>query len=203
MKKEVLVGLAAAASLMAGTAAAFEPGDVLVRIGMTNVDPKQDNGTAAGLQVDVDDDTQVGFTGEYFFTSSLGLELLASLPFEHDVSLGGTQIGSVKHLPPTLSLNYHFNSGGNFIPYIGAGVNYTNFFDEDENGALGADFSVDDSWGLAVQAGIDMLVQENTLINFSVRYAEIEGDIDVSGLGTVGEAEIDPLIITLALGYKF
>lgn len=205
-----VIGTAAlAAMLIAGPAAAFEAGDVLVRAGMTNVDPKQDNGDAAGLQIDVDDDTQVGFTGEYFITSSLGIELLASLPFEHDVSLGGVQIGSTKHLPPTLSLNYHFNTDGNFIPYVGAGVNYTNFFDEDDNGVLSelvgtdVDFELDDSWGVAVQAGVDMLVQENTLINFSVRWADIDADVDVSGLGTVGEAEIDPIIISLMLGYKF
>lgn len=216
MKKEILVGLAAAASLMAGTATAFEAGDVLVRVGMTNVDPKTDNGSidsgvpiVGGAQIDVDDDTQVGFTGEYFITPSLGVELLASLPFEHDVSVNGTQIGSTKHLPPTLSLNYHFNTNGNFIPYVGAGINYTNFFDEDDNGVLGqtlgadVDFELDDSWGVAVQAGVDMLVQENTMINFSVRWADIDTDVDVSGVGTVGEAEIDPIIISLMLGYKF
>ena len=227
-----LIGTAAlAAMLVAGPAAAErKAGDIIARVGLTNVDPKQDNGdldlTQLALgkyQVDVDDDTQVGVTGVYMFTDNIGLELLASLPFEHDISVNGVQVGSTKHLPPTLSLQYHFNSGGDVHPYLGLGLNYTTFFSEDGNGAdvgsiLGNpalngatvdDFELDDSFGYALQAGVDFMINERTMINFDVRYADIDADIDelkVGGVGTVknvGEAEIDPVIISLALGYKF
>lgn len=228
----ILLGAAAVAAMLAAgpAAAAREAGDIIGRIGLTNVDPKQDNGSldlrAAGLsqyQVDVDDDTQVGVTGVYMITNNLAVELLASLPFEHDASVGGTQIGSTKHLPPTLSLQWHFNTDGEVIPYIGAGLNYTTFFSEDGNGAdisgvaglepgtlAGVkDFELDDSFGIAVQAGLDFMISERTMINFDVRWADIDADIDSVSLadGTklkdVGEIEIDPVIISLALGYKF
>ncbi|MGI9289640.1 MAG: OmpW/AlkL family protein [Gammaproteobacteria bacterium] len=224
--------IALAAMLVAGPAAADrKAGDIIGRIGLTNVDPKQDNGdlnlAQAGLgkyQIDVDDDTQVGVTGVYMFTDNIGIELLAALPFEHDISVAGTQIGSTKHLPPTLSLQYHFNSQGDIHPYIGAGLNYTTFFDEDGNGAdpggiLGgagltgvgvADWELDDSWGLALQAGVDFEINERTMINFDVRWIDIDSDIESVKLTNgikltegLGEAEIDPIIISLMLGYKF
>ena len=88
-----------------------------------------------GAQIDVDDDTSVGVTGLYMITDNIGIELLASTPFQHDISVGGTQIGSTEHLPPTLSAQWHFNSDGDVHPYVGLGLNYTNFFNEDANGA--------------------------------------------------------------------
>lgn len=134
MKRDLLVALGAtmiigsvfAPSVFAGR----EAGDWIFRAGMTNVNPKQSNGSVADLTINVDDATTLSLTGVYMFTPNLGIELLASLPFEHDVNVGGVQFGSTKQLPPTLNLQYYGNASGNYHPYIGAGVNYTDFFSQ-------------------------------------------------------------------------
>ncbi len=209
---------------------ALEAGDWIFRAGVTTVDPNEssDQTRAAGApfagvdlgEVGVDSDTQLGITVEYMLSNNLGIELLAATPFQHTVSakqplkgvLGGSgEIGDVKHLPPTLSLNYHFNSGSNFQPYIGLGINYTIFFDEDESSELegigGDGFELEDSWGLAAQVGFDYHLSEKWLVNGSVRYIDIETDAEVknsvTGKVTVDNVEIDPYVYTLSVGYKF
>ncbi len=136
MKKliEITIGAAVVALLLLGSAAnAYDQGDWLLRVGVGNVDPKSTNGDIAS----VDSGTALVFNGTYFFTPNLGFEILAASPFSHDIELadGGAKVGETKHLPPTFSLNYHFDTAGAFKPYVGAGLNYTLFFDEDTEGA--------------------------------------------------------------------
>ena len=217
MKKALpifLAGVAAASILMSGAAMAYEGGNWRFTAGMTTVDPEQGNGTVAGLDVNVDDDTQLSFTGAYMFTPAWGLELLASLPFEHDFSLNGSTTvgadvvpvvysGSTKHLPPTLSVQYHFNSAGKLIPYVGLGVNYTIFFSTKTYGALGAaDLELDNSVGVAAQAGVDYMIDENFFVNLDLRYISIEPDAKLNGT-KIGTVDINPTTVGLSLGYRF
>ncbi len=219
MKKQVIISLAAVASLAASAqVSAYEGGDWIVRIGGSNVAPKQDNGDILGLGINVDDQTTLSITGEYMFSPSIGVELLASTPFQHAVSVGGVQVSTIKHLPPTLSLNYHFNSDSEFQPYLGIGLNYTTFFSEKNtagfvtlDGALGGGtpvatnpkLTLDDSFGLALQAGVDVMITERTSLNVGVRWADIDAEIILDGAKTGVDANIDPLVYTLAVGYKF
>ena len=182
-------------------ASAFEDGDWLIRFGGSNVDPKSNNGDV----VDVDSDTSITFTGSYMLTDAWSLELLAAWPFEHTINLksDGSRVGSTKHLPPTFSINYHLFRNADFRPYVGVGVNYTNFFDEETTGALeGADLSLDDSWGWSGQVGVDWLLNERWFLNAAVRYIDIETDAKVNGefLETV---KIDPVVYGFHVGYRF
>ena len=118
-----------------------EQGDWLFRIGGSLVAPKSDNlkGPALdGAKVEVDDGYSLTFSGAYFLTNHWAVEVLAAAPFKHDVDVGGADIAETKHLPPTLSLQYHFLPDGKFQPYVGAGVNYTIFFDDGAEGTLEA-----------------------------------------------------------------
>ena len=207
MNKQMIIALAALATMASGTASAFEAGDWVFKAGTTNVDPEQTNGSPADLDVVVDDDSSLSLTGAYFFTDAIALELLASLPFEHDYTAGGLSGGSTKHLPPTLTLQYHFNSGGTFIPYVGVGMNYTYFFSQKTYGALedalsGAKAELDDSYGYAVQAGIDYMFTDKLYMNVDVRYIDIEPDLKVGG-SKVGKVEINPTTVGLNVGYRF
>lgn len=207
MKKQMIIALAAVAAMASGTVSAFEAGDWIFKAGSTNVDPKQNNGSPAGLDVVVDDDTSLSLTGAYFFTPALAIELLASLPFEHEYTAGGLASGSTKHLPPTLTLQYHFNSGGTFIPYVGVGFNYTYFFSQKQSGELEAALApakaeLDDSYGYAVQAGIDYMFTDKLFMNVDVRYIDIEPDLKVGG-SKVGKVEIDPTTVGINVGYRF
>ena len=189
-----------ALALMAGPALAQSQGDWTFGIGVGYVDPKSDNGDLAGLEADVDADESFVFTAEYFIRDNLGIELLAATPFEHDVELdGGIDAGSTKHLPPTLSLNYHFPTNSPWKPYVGAGINYTAFFEEDSD--LGK-LELDDSWGYALQAGIDYQINDTGAVRFNVRYIDIESDVELDG-EDIGTAEIDPVIWTIAYVFRF
>jgi len=193
-----LAGLA----LIAMPAQAYEKGDMLLRVGAGLVDPTSDNSDI----VDVDDGAALIFNGTYFLTPNLGLELLAATPFSHDINLvaGGSKVGETKHLPPTLSLQYHFNTDAAFRPYVGAGLNYTIFFDEETTGALaGVDLDLDASFGLAAQLGVDFDMSNNMFLNFDIRWMDIDTDASTGGVLPEFEVEIDPLVYSVALGWKF
>ncbi len=184
---------------LAAPALAQSQGDWTLGIGVINVNPKSDNGSLAGASVTVDDDTQVSLTAEYFFMDNLGVELLAATPFEHDISLNGVNIGSTQHLPPTLSLNYHFPTQSAFKPYVGVGLNYTTFFSEEST--LGT-LKLDDSFGWAASVGLDYQVGENGALRINVRYMDIDTDVSLNGTN-IGSVEIDPVVINLAYVHRF
>lgn len=205
-----LAGLLAPAALLPAHATAanadVSAGDWLLRGGLTHIAPKSDNGDLVGgtLGADVGSSTRPTATGTYMMTDNLGLELLVSIPFKHDIALDGLgNVGYTRHLPPTLSLQYHFNTGTAYRPYLGAGVNYTHFFDETTRGALSDDkLRLDDSWGVALQAGIDLAVTDNWFVNAEVRWIDIESTARLNG-ERIGTVEIDPWTFGMNVGYRF
>jgi len=199
--KRLLLIVAGACLLSTGAfaqqKASREAGDWLVRVGGTYVMPKSNNYPG----VDVDEAISLTFNGTYMFTNNFGVELLAALPFEHDLTdeTDGSKLGSTKQLPPTLTAQWHFNPIGMIIPYVGAGINYTLFFDEKIDGAT---LSLDGSWGLEGQLGVDWQVGSNWLVNLDIRYIQIETDAKVDGVG-IGTVEIDPWTVGLNVGWMF
>ncbi len=189
-----------AAMTFTTSALAAESGEWLVRAGPYMVNPKSDN----GVVVDVDDAVGLGFNFTYRFTPNWAIEVLAAAPFTHDINLiGGPKVGETKHLPPTISLQYHFATEGKFHPYVGAGVNYTLFFDDKAVGPLaGSDLSLDDSFGLAAQLGADFDLNETWFLNIDLRYIEIETDAKLDG-SPLTTAEIDPFVAGIAIGMRF
>lgn len=203
MNLKMKTALIAGAVLSIGfttTATAFEPGDWLVRAGASYVNPASDNSDI----VSVDSDTSITFNFSYMMTDVWALELLAAVPFKHDIELlDGTKVGSTKHLPPTLSLQYHFRPTAQFQPYLGIGINYTNFFSEKTTGPLeGIDLNLGDSWGLAGQAGFDILFNDKWFFNLDVRYIDIDTKASLDGV-SIGKVEIDPWVFGGHIGYRF
>lgn len=205
---KTLLTCAAALALGAAALPAFaqSAGDWTLGLGAHVVDPKSGNGHLAGgaLAVDVDDDIKPTITFEYFLLDGLGLEVLAAWPFEHDIAIAGLgTVGSTKQLPPTASLQYHFNTGGKVSPFVGSGVNYTTFFSEGTRGALaGADLKLDDSWGLAAHAGVDFAVGERGAIRIDARWIDIDSDVSLDG-ADLGTVHIDPIVYGAAYVMKF
>ncbi len=201
LRRTLIVAATATVVVFSSAASAYDKGDWLLRVGVGNVDPKSSN----GLVANVDSGTAVVFNGTYFFTPNIGFEILAATPFSHDIKLvaDGSKVGETKHLPPTFSLQYHFVMEGVFTPYIGAGLNYTLFFDESTTGALsGSSLSLDDSFGLAAQLGADFDISDKMFLNFDVRWIDINTDATLDG-AAVEEVEIDPMVYSLTLGWKF
>jgi outer membrane protein len=201
MNKQTLLPLLTGALLLAlaSPALATEKGDWAISLGAHVVNPSSDNGSLAGgaLKTDVGSDWKPTITAEYFFSPNLGLEVLASLPFKHDVSLNGVKAGSTKQLPPTFTLQYHFN-GDKVSPFIGAGINYTLFFDQNTSGPLaGTDLNLSNSWGLAAHAGLDFRLADKHALRVDVRWMDIDTDVSVNGVD-VGTVKIDPIVYGIA-----
>lgn len=198
--------LAATLAAAALPAAAQSAGEWTVGIGVHNVDPKSNNGTLANgtLPLSIGSSARPSATFEYFIRDNLGVEVLAAWPFEHDISVKGLgKVGSTKHLPPTVSLQYHFNDKGRVSPLIGAGVNFTTFFDSKTTGPLaGSDLSLASSWGLGVHAGLDFRISERATLRVDARWMNIESSVRVDGQ-RLGTAKIDPLVYGAAYVMKF
>ena len=202
--------IACAAQAFAPNAAAFEGGDWLVRAGVSVVDPQSDNGLihlnkvveAPPSDLSIDPATSFTFNVSYFFTPSVAVELLAAYPFNHDLELTDVNLhGSVDHLPPTLSAQYHFSLNEHVKPYVGAGVNWTLFSNEKVD-AKGVHVSIDDSIGPAFQIGSDFPLNEHWLVNVDVRWIQIEGDAEINHVN-VGNVRVNPFVYGLNVGYRF
>lgn len=210
MKLQSLV-LATTAALTMTTAFAVPAGTWTVGAGAHGVVPKSDNGTLNnGLSVDVDDDIRPTLTGEYFVANNVGIELLAAIPFHHDITLtapNGDKIdGKTQHLPPTLSLQYHFdgyNMPMNVKPFVGVGVNYTTFFKEKLYLPEGpADLDIDDSVGVAGHIGIDIPFTPRDSFRIDARYMDIKPDVSLNG-DDLGEVDISPWVYGVAFVKAF
>jgi outer membrane protein len=205
---------------LAGPAFGHEAGQWILRAGVGTVMPKDNNLSLPdlGVNVDVDDGTSLTLTGTYMFSDNWAFDILAAYPFKHDVNLvaadGSATIpfGEVEHLPPTFSVQYHFLPDSAFQPFVGLGVNYTTFLSEDlDAGITGliADYSLDDSFGVAAQVGADWMLGEHWLVNFDVRWINIESDLKASFAAapsesaTLGTVAIDPWVLAINVGYSF
>ena len=193
------LALSSALAAMAVPALAQQQGDWTVGVGIANVNPKSDNGTLAGALAEIDDGTALSLTVEYFFRDNWGVELLAATPFEHTATVTGVGTVSTKHLPPTLSVNYHFANDSKFTPFVGAGINYTTFFEE--SSALGT-VSLSDSVGLALHAGLDVAISDKGSLRADLRWIDINSDAYLNG-AFIGEAEIDPIVFGLSYIHNF
>ncbi|HCE53267.1 MAG TPA: outer membrane protein OmpW [Shewanella baltica] len=214
MNKNTVSTLIAATLLAAGFSAsvsAHQAGDIIVRAGAVVVAPNESSDPVATFgEFKVSNNTQLGLNFGYMLTDNFGVELLAATPFSHDVSLAGVgKIAETKQLPPTLVAQYYFGNSQSVVrPYIGVGVNYTNFYDNEFTNDLGGaltDLSMTTSWGLAAQAGIDYQVSKNWLVNASVWYAQISSDVKfkLSGDTVVIGTDIDPWVYMVSVGYTF
>jgi len=206
---------------------AHEAGDFLLRVGAANVQPKENStvintlstGDLLGTRIGVGNNIQLGVNLVYMLTDSWALEALVSTPFEHDLTVSGlaqygfntTNLGSTEHLPPTLSALYYFGSPhASFRPFVGAGINYTTFFEDSlsshASAVLGAnDLELDDSFGLSFRAGVDWELNDRWLLTASAWNIDI--DTDASFNSTLGRVragvDIDPWVYMISLGYKF
>lgn len=199
MKHRIAGGALAAAvlSCISVSALAQSAGEWTVGIGAHMVNPASDNGTLAGgaLKPGVGNDTRPTATVEYFVRDNLGIELVVATPFEHHIKIDGLgTVGETRHLPPTVSLQYHFNATGGVSPFIGAGVNYTVFFEEKTSGPLaGTKLELDSSLGAAVHAGIDFKIGRSGALRLDARWIDIDTDAKLDG-ADIGTVEIDPLV---------
>ena len=202
---KLIAAAAVLATLTLSTSAAMaQESPWQVRARAVYLDPADKSAPVAGAgasdRLTVSDKTIPEVDISYFFTPNWAAELVLTYPQKHDVFLDGGKIGSFKHLPPSLLLQYHFTNSTPFKPYVGAGVNYTRISSVNLlNG--GADLE-NDSFGLAVQAGVDYQLDKNWSLNFDVKKVQIRSDVFIGG-AKASRVKVDPVLIGVGVGYRF
>lgn len=197
------IALLVAGSLAAPIAAQAQEGPWLVRVRAVNLDPSNSDSTGLGLGINNKTIPEIDIS--YFFTPNIAAELVLTVPQKHTVSSNGVAIGSLRHLPPTLTLQYHFTGLGVIKPYVGAGINYTKFtsvqFTPAVVAALNPTLS-NDSTGFALQAGVDFAIGKNMVLNFDVKKVQIKTTVNSFG-AKAGTLKVDPLLVGVGIGWRF
>lgn len=180
---------------------------------------------AGSTAVGVNNNTQLGLTIDYKIDNNWTMELIAATPFSHDITVEGSaidglDIGNTKHLPPTLLAQYHFDLGDSkFDPFVGLGLNFTKFFDSSASGALkstlqalnvatandNVDLKLKDSWGLAVQAGVNYQLDQHWGFHFMVSKMDIDtvGEVRLNGTTIQSvDVQIDPLVMMVGVRWS-
>jgi outer membrane protein len=222
--KTILLGGAAACAILAVPAQAastgLAKGDVLVRLRGIMVAPNEKSGSVLpafpGEKVKVDNSVMPEVDVTYMATDHIGFELIAATTKHSASGRTGTtgaigRLASTWVLPPTLTAQYHFLPEGRVRPYVGAGVNYTLFYNEQPSGALegavGATrVHMSDSFGWAGQAGVDIDLTDKLFLNLDVKYIDIDTTArlttTVAGVQRV-KLELDPFVFGVGMGMKF
>lgn len=203
------MAVAAAAALAAATGACAQQaeGNWLVRARVIDVMPQKSSDASAALAADAVTlnnavAPEVDFT--YFFTKNIAAELILTYPQKHNVMLNGAQIGTVKELPPTLTLQYHFLPEGRYRPYVGAGLNYTKFSSASINVAgVGPLFVESSSTGAALQAGLDVKLDRNLYLNVDLKYLRIGTDVTTQAGAKLTHLNLNPWVPGIGLGWRF
>lgn len=232
MKKGILA-LSIAAALASPMLAHAEAGDWVVRVRAVNVSPNEDSDLgktlnrniaplmSPGAELKVDDNWIAELDISYYITKNIAAELILARGTEHDVKISGDALaavgnqplGEVDLLPPTLTLQWHFNPDQKFDPYVGAGINYTHMLDRRlklSGGTYsGSKIKIDsDSWGWALQAGVDVNLDNGWMLNADVKYVTLDTNVklDVNNTGNyvkIDDLDVDPWVIGFGIGKRF
>ena len=222
MKKSLIAILVA--GLMAPALSFAEKGDVVVRLRATHIAPDEDSklNTTTGVfaandKLTVDSNTIPEIDFSYYITKNIAAELILATGTRHDVNISGTnsqKLGTVNLLPPTLTLQWHFNPDQQFDPYAGAGISYIRAMDnglastvsitDRTSVAAGTGIHIDrNMWGPALQAGVDVNLQDKWLVNFDVKKIWFSADVFANPSTKIDNLDIDPWVVSFGVGKKF
>jgi outer membrane protein len=204
MKKTAIILALSAMGMLTGGAAMAEQSPWQLRVRAVHIDPADKSSAIPGLAgenaITVSNKTIPEVDISYFFTKNIAAELILTYPQKHSVYLNGAYIGSFKHLPPTLTVQYHFTPDAKISPYVGAGINYTRISNVN---LLGGAADLDNnSFGLALQAGVDFKIDKNWSINLDVKKVQIRSDVTAGG-AYLSRVKVDPLLVGVGVGYRF
>lgn len=209
-------GLALAVAFAAGpqqAVAGDNHGDIMIRGVVTGVLPDTDatvklNGSRIpGAGADVSDEVIPAMTISYFFTDNIAVELFCCFA-KHSIDATGSiaalgEIGDTWIFPPALTAQYHFNPDGTFKPYVGVGMQYIAFFDEESKLGPGTSLGIDDGLGFTLQAGLDVAVGNGWYLNADVKKTWLNTNARWGGTGITADVDLDPLIVSAGFGYRF
>lgn len=203
----LLLGAAVVAA-SAGSAWAKDAGDLRVRLrGIGFITDTSGTTDALGGSARTSNDYVPELDFSYFFTKNIAAELILATT-KHSVyvdnSTGGDlDLGTVRALPPVLTLQWHFNPDGQWSPYVGAGINYTITYGA-STGPSVTDVKYSNEFGYAFQAGLDYAIDEKWSLNLDVKKVFVDTDITANGGGVNAKGtDLDPWVIGFGFGYTF
>ena len=192
------------ASTSSTTGTGIHAGNVLVRLRAIAIVPQTSTSSGSalqGLSTGVNNAIVPELDFTYMVTDNIGAELILGTS-RNQISTSAGQLGGVGVLPPTLLLQYHFNHAGKIRPYIGAGLNYTLFYNNGLH-ALGQPVAIDNSsFGPALQIGVDIDITKNVFFNADLKKIWMRTSARI-GSTDLGELHIDPLVVGVGVGYRF
>ncbi|MDZ4052614.1 MAG: OmpW family outer membrane protein [Phenylobacterium sp.] len=215
MKTTAAVLAAGLALTLAGAAQAqeFQPksaGTTMLNVRVTSVDPEAGDpittlaGAATGLRAEVNADVMPTIGLSYFFTDNVAVEVIAGTT-KHTVTAKGpatdVKVKETWVLPPVVSLQYHFAPAAKVSPYVGAGVNYMIFYNGSDKNNF--DLDIDNGFGFALQAGVDVAVSGPWSANLDVKKVFFETDATDNRNGVKSKVKLDPWVVSAGFGYKF
>jgi len=215
MKTTAAVLAAGLALTLAGAAQAqeFQPksaGTTMLNVRVTSVDPEAGDpittlaGAATGLRAEVNADVMPTIGLSYFFTDNVAVEAIAGTT-KHTVTAKGpatdVKVKETWVLPPVVSLQYHFAPAAKVSPYVGAGVNYMIFYNGSDKNNF--DLDIDNGFGFALQAGVDVAVSGPWSANLDVKKVFFETDATDNRNGVKSKVKLDPWVVSAGFGYKF
>jgi outer membrane protein len=210
---------------------AIEQGDILINARLLNIAPDVSsnqvmaNGSplAAPAGINVDDAFSLGVDITYMVTNNFGVELMLNTSSKHDIkgtgNLAGVDVGDINVLPPSVIAVWHFKPGSNVRPYIGAGLNYTIFFDGGTTdqftstmdtvlggGVTSTDVSVDNELSIIIQAGVDIDINKDWYVSLDAKYIDMDttATVEVNGADAATiDFDVNPLILGVGVGMRF
>ncbi|WP_160153155.1 OmpW family protein [Microbulbifer sp. ALW1] len=244
------LAIAVAAMVSAQQAAAdmWSDGDFVVRVGASWVDPDDGNDQfrlsddLLGLNFDVDSDTTWNISGAWLPVEHWGVELMYIGATDHDLDITGIRDGNVTYSTDRYRVGGFEASYSNAYlnwyplsrdcmgqPYVGIGVNYTDFSDESLRGELrdfindpdvgldvrNVDYGLGHSWGFTGQIGVDFRFGRDSafLVNAAVLYIDADTDLTTyytnvalegrPRLSVTDDVDYSPWVFNLGVGYSF
>lgn len=214
--KKVALAVMLSGALLAGSAVAHQAGDVVVRAGVVRVNANSESTTKTPIQVDlkVKNNQQLGLTATYMFTDNVAVELLGATPFSHKINanvpalnLGLGRVATVKQLPPSLYAQYYFFNADSIVrPYVGAGLNYTRFFNPKSTHAAVTNLEVKKhSFAPVANLGVDVKLTDKLSFNAAAWYTRIKTTAKFDALGAKHEVKLklDPVVLFAGFGINF
>lgn len=202
-----MTSLLTMAAVMFTTVSFAEDGNWLVRGRLIDVDPANNGGkTSIGGKAHADATIVPEVDVTYFVNDNIGFELIAATSKHHtkvNKKPTETDLGDVWVLPPTLTAQYHFTDAclGKFKPYVGAGVTYAHFYNAEHAAGLNS-VKYEDSFGPALQAGVDYKLTDKLYLNADVKRLYVNSNVKVNDTITA-TANLQPWVIGVGVGYRF
>ena len=160
-----------------------------------------------GGSVDANSDTMPEFDITYFFTDNIAAELILATT-RHRVkvngsTLGNVDLGRVSMLPPILTVQWHFLPDRPIRPYVGAGLNYTFFYDESAPRGTVNLINYENNIGYALQVGLDFGIDDHWGLNADIKKVFLSTDVTLNGGAITADVDLDPWIFGLGVAYRF